>query len=196
MKCIGIYIPLILELFLDDCACYWHWLVRQICGYVVLSSVIDIPNWALKLLCRRSCANGCPRPVLVRTWREMVWNAAIHRLHAWWCRSGSFVLVPSSLHIWFTFNSLQLFTSSFYTPISLPRRGRMVGRWLCTNSLLFERFLLFFPFKIANQRPTFRSWSLLLSSRPISSMDSIQVLGQPGFSLPYSLVMFYFGSTR
>jgi hypothetical protein len=27
IKRIGIYIPLILELFLDDCACYWHWLV-------------------------------------------------------------------------------------------------------------------------------------------------------------------------
>lgn len=45
MKYIGIYIPLILELFLDDCACYWHWLVRQICRYDVL---FDIPNWALK----------------------------------------------------------------------------------------------------------------------------------------------------
>jgi hypothetical protein len=48
MKCIGIYIPLVLEFFLDACACYWHWFVRQICWYVVLSSVIDIPNCASK----------------------------------------------------------------------------------------------------------------------------------------------------
>lgn len=48
LKCLGIYIPLVLELFLDDCAGYWHWFVRPICGYVVLFSVIDFPNWALK----------------------------------------------------------------------------------------------------------------------------------------------------
>ena len=73
--------------------------------------------------------------------------------------------------------------------------------WLAGGSVRIlycsSDFSCFFPSRLLiNNLRTFRLWSLPPSSRPISSMDSIQVLGQPGFSLPYSLVMFYFGSTR
>lgn len=76
---VRVYISVILELLLDHCPSYWHRLVRQICGYVVLGVSLQVE--ILTKIYRRSRIDGSARTVLVWSRRQMVWNEAVHSLH-------------------------------------------------------------------------------------------------------------------